>query len=355
MNEVVAARQVPWDAVYPRMIVDYCCSRGVARAELLAACDLSAALLDEPGSHIDWPSYARLVAAAAERLHEPALGLVAGQQFTLGAHGYVGYAAMSSPTVGDAIRVGVRYSKTRSGPVTVRCLQEQDCALLTAELDTPQDAFYHYVMEFTAATVLSALRFYLGGQLPDVVVELRYPAPPHAARYSELLAVPVRFGKPRNCVRLPAAVLAQPLASANPALSRLAEQQCAALMAALRRRRRQDDLPARIQQILVRQVGHFPTQEEVARQLRLSPRTLRLHLLRHLTSYQKILTQTRHDLALHYLQTTPLTIEDIASLLNYRDTASFARAFKSWTGESPGAYRAAVRRDRQAAAGLIAS
>lgn len=344
MNEVGTARQVPWDAVYPRMIVDYCCSRGVSRAELLAGSGLSEAVLDEPGAHIAWPSYARLVATAAELLHEPALGLVVGQQFTLGAHGYVGYAAMSSPTVGDAIRIGVRYSKTRSGPVTVECREEPDWAVLTVELDPPHDAFYRYVMEFTAATVLSALRFYFGGQLPALTVDFRYPPPPSAARYPELLGVPVRFDQPGNGVRLPRAVLAQPLASANPALSKLAEQQCAVLLAALRRRHRDDDLPARIQRILVRQVGHFPTQDEVAKQLHLSPRTLRLHLLRHLTSYHEILAQTRHDLALHYLRSTPLTVEDIAGLLDYSDTASFARAFKKWTGQSPGAYRAAEPR-----------
>lgn len=335
----VEALQIPrFDAVYPRMVVDYCCSRGLHPERLLEGTGLQATTLQHPDGHIALPAYARLVANAAALLQEPALGLLIGQQIHLGAHGYVGYAAMSSLTVGEAIRVGVKYSKTRSGPATIHYQVEGDAALLTVDMQLPQDAFYRYAMEFTASTVLDALKFYFGNRLPPVTVGFKYPAPEYAARYAGLLALPVQFDQSQNFVRLPASALAQSLASANPALGKIAEQQCEAIMATFRRRGR-DDLPAQIQRILIRQVGHFPTQEELARQLRMSPRTLRLHLLRHLTSYQKILGETRRDLARHYLKTTELTVEDIASLLDYRDTPSFARAFKKWTGHSPGADR----------------
>jgi len=333
------ATQAPrFDAVYPQLIVDYCCGRGLAPERLLEGTGLQAATLRHPEGHIALPAYARLVANAAALLQEPALGLVIGQQIHLGAHGYVGYAAMSSLTVGDAIRVGVKYSKTRSGPATLHWQAEGDAALLTVDMNLPQDAFYRYTMEFTASTVLDALKFYFGHRLPPVTLGFKYPPPDHAARYAELLAVPVQFDQPQNFVRLPASALAQSLASANPALGKLAEQQCEAIMATFKRRGR-DDLPAQIQRILIRHVGHFPTQEALARQLQMSPRTLRMHLLRHLTSYQKILGETRRDLARHYLKTTELTVEDIASLLDYRDAPSFARAFKKWTGHSPGAAR----------------
>ncbi|MGH8431864.1 MAG: AraC family transcriptional regulator ligand-binding domain-containing protein, partial [Solimonas sp.] len=305
------------------MVVDYACSRGVPLERLLEGTGLEAAVLQHPESRIALPPYARLVANAAALMQEPALGLLVGQQANLGAHGYVGYASMSSLTVGEAIRVGVKYSKIRSGPAMVHYRVDGDAARLTVDLNLPQDAFYRYVMEFTASTVLNSLRFYFGPRLPPVTIGLQYPPPDYAARYAELLAVPVRFAQAQNYVQLPASVLAQSLASANPALGKIAEQQCEALMATFRRHGR-DDLPAQIQRILIRQAGHFPTQDELAKQLRMSPRTLRLHLLRHLTSYQKILGETRRDLSLHYLKNTALTVEDIGSLLDYRDAPSFA-------------------------------
>ena len=52
--------------------------------------------------------------------------------------------------------------------------------------------------------------------------------------------------------------------------------------------------------------------------------------------------QVRADLAQQYLQTSTLSVEQVAMLLGYTETTNFRRAFKRWLGVSPGEYRNSI-------------
>jgi AraC-like DNA-binding protein len=56
-------------------------------------------------------------------------------------------------------------------------------------------------------------------------------------------------------------------------------------------------------------------------------------------SYKEILNATRQALAQHYLKCSEISPPEISFLLGYQDSNSFLRAFKSWTGITPGDYR----------------
>ena len=79
--------------------------------------------------------------------------------------------------------------------------------------------------------------------------------------------------------------------------------------------------------------------EHVATLLEMSPRTLRRHLARQRTSFTEILERWRRDSALTLLQNTNLRVADIAIRLGYSHLSNFERAFKRWTGHTPGSYR----------------
>ena len=79
--------------------------------------------------------------------------------------------------------------------------------------------------------------------------------------------------------------------------------------------------------------------DAAARRLYMSKRSLQRCLSAENTSYQQVLDDTRHDLARHYLLNSSACPGEIALLLGFRDANSFHRAFKNWTGLTPGAYR----------------
>ena len=57
------------------------------------------------------------------------------------------------------------------------------------------------------------------------------------------------------------------------------------------------------------------------------------------TTYTQVLDQLRHRLAIEYLKGSKASVNDTAYLVGFSDAASFTRAFKRWTGKTPGDFR----------------
>jgi AraC-like DNA-binding protein len=56
-------------------------------------------------------------------------------------------------------------------------------------------------------------------------------------------------------------------------------------------------------------------------------------------SFQQLLDETRHEIALGYIEQSRLSITEIAFMLGFSDLSNFIRAFKRWTGKSPTEFR----------------
>jgi AraC-like DNA-binding protein len=79
--------------------------------------------------------------------------------------------------------------------------------------------------------------------------------------------------------------------------------------------------------------------EEAAAALGLAPIQFRKRLYRVGTNYKRIVLETRMELALHYLQSSLMSIQEIAYLLDYEHPSQFCRAFKSYYGQPPSEFR----------------
>ena len=81
------------------------------------------------------------------------------------------------------------------------------------------------------------------------------------------------------------------------------------------------------------------TLPQVALELHCSSRTLQRKLARYNLSYQTLLNGVREQLACRYLLRTSLMLSELPLLLGYCDQSAFNRAFKTWTGVTPGRFR----------------
>ena len=79
--------------------------------------------------------------------------------------------------------------------------------------------------------------------------------------------------------------------------------------------------------------------DAACRALKLSRRTLHRRLKAERTSFQKVLTEVRAELAVRYLSDRRLKSLEVAMLLGYSNLSSFTTAFKSWYDMPPAAYR----------------
>ncbi|WP_420799430.1 AraC family transcriptional regulator ligand-binding domain-containing protein [Ktedonospora formicarum] len=82
--------------------------------------------------------------------------------------------------------------------------------------------------------------------------------------------------------------------------------------------------------------------EEAADRLAMSKRSLQRRLSEESSSYQEVLNITRRELAHYYLSRSSASLGEIAYLLGFQDGNSFLRAFRGWTGQTPGEYRTSL-------------
>lgn len=83
----------------------------------------------------------------------------------------------------------------------------------------------------------------------------------------------------------------------------------------------------------------WPELKDVAQPLNISEATVQRRLKHEGVSYQQIKNEIRCDIAVERLSKTNDSIQDISEDLSFQDPSAFHRAFKKWTGVSPGAYR----------------
>lgn len=79
--------------------------------------------------------------------------------------------------------------------------------------------------------------------------------------------------------------------------------------------------------------------ETIAANFNLTPRSLQRRLKEEGLTYQELADSVKKAMALHYLQTSDSPVKEIAAILGYNELSAFARAFKKWTGNTPGSYR----------------
>lgn len=89
----------------------------------------------------------------------------------------------------------------------------------------------------------------------------------------------------------------------------------------------------------LRDHGGLPSPEELSAQLGCSKSQLRRWLAQGNMSYNAIKESCRRELALDLLRRSGLSIEDIATRLDFADGDAFRKAFRQWTRLSPSEFR----------------
>ncbi|RJG13772.1 AraC family transcriptional regulator [Pseudomonas cavernicola] len=312
-------------------------------APLLDQYGLDAARLAEPRARLSIPRYMRLGHAAIQLTGDPSLGLLMGQLNRLSQVGLAGVTAAQAPTVREAARALIRFEPLYAYNYRGQSSLHEDAqgAWLRFYSINPYNAYNRFVVDSVLASWTCQLSSLAGQKLNVEKVEIEFPAPSYTERYAEVFGCPLEFGASVNQLRLNQANLALRNPEHCPSTWRHLLEICERELEQLTRTR---SLRERISQLLGPLLhGREPDLEEVATRLQLPTWTLRRKLAEEGTQYRAILNDTRRDLAMAYIRDTELAFGEIAYLLGFASAEAFQRAFKRWSGQTPGEFRRAQR------------
>ena len=325
-------------------VLDAAARQGVAREALLAQAGIAPEELRQERWPID--HITRLWRAAVRATQDAGFGLKAGSQVGPANFNVVGELLQTSASLREAIAAVQKYQRLISDGGRFQMVAGAQASWLIYHPRQGALAFSPHQIESVLAAVVVFARWVTGSALRPQRVQLSQARIGPLAGYREVFQCPVDFEQAFSGVLLANAQLDAPLPQANAQLAQAHQQQAAARLAALSR---QDGLEQTLRMWIASQLqGQAPARAQAARALGLSERTLARRMRAEGLSYSALLDGVRRDAALQAVAQTTRALSDIALALGYAEPSVFTRAFRRWTGATPGQWRGRGAADMRA-------
>jgi AraC-like DNA-binding protein len=300
---------------------------------VLGEASLTRAQLSQPFLRIPTVASREVWASAARHCKDPALGLRVVEDLDVQRFSLFTYLSATSATPRDAHERATRYVRIAHDGIDIRLEVEGDrticCSSVAGAPRNPTEAEFAVGMMFRLAPLV------VGESIgTELEAWFRHPAPSYAEQYEAVLGCPVHFEQRADALVGASAHLDDPLPKADSTLCALIEAHAAELLAKVPETGTfADDVRQRIAAALP---DGDPSAEGVAEALGMSARTLRRRLRECDASHQRLLDEVRHGIARTALAEPGISVNEVAYLLGFSDASAFTKAFKRWTGRSPG-------------------
>lgn len=320
-------------------LIELAVSKGADRETLHRRSGIVPEHLQDQDDRVPMSRYVQLVAASKELTGDPAIALEFGRTVHMQEFSVLGLIFHTCETVLDAIVQANRYGQlvVEVDVGTADRFQWQRGTGGLWLVDTRPDA-----NDFPELTEVTFGRFIrLTRPLWDTPlvqeVHVTHPAPDYSFEYERFFEVPTVFGSQWNAMRVDESRLRERIAAqprfAFGILSEHAERLLQALQESKTTRGRVESL------LMATLHTGTASMESIARQLAVSRQTLYRQLRAEGVTFETVLDDLRHQLALHYLSGRKASVNETAYLVGFSEPAAFSRAFKRWTGTTPGAAR----------------
>jgi AraC-like DNA-binding protein len=324
-------------SVVPFLVATAARMEGGDAGRVLDGSGLSADAPPRPDEHVELAVYLD-VWRRAMALTDDAFPLRASAAFKLEDHELFGFLAISCATLGEAYERTATYRALYA--VGARWELEAD-AQATRVIWYPwpgslADAGYRAAMDYAVADMDNAIRR-LGGTGPrPTAVHLRHRAPAETAPFVAQYGVEPTYGSPLDELVYPAGTHELPVASFNSRLRDYFDEECRRLL---------DKLGAGqglVDQVRKRLIavmdGGDTSVEAMAKTLGMSARSLQRRLSDEDTRYNDLLAEVRSEFAKRYLARGTISASEVAYLIGFTEPPAFFKAFKRWTGMTPGEF-----------------
>jgi AraC-like DNA-binding protein len=301
----------------------------------------SRAQLDSPYERVSLHRYVALIEHVAKRFDRPFLGLEMGSSFGLADLGPLHALLLASGNLRAALDSLVLFQSRIQNRTLFESMIGPDstsyCYRIEEQRIWPraQDA------EFAISGYTTLIRQLTTAKWAPVEVHFEHSVTGREKQLSHFFRAPVVGNQIANALVIRNGDLDSPFAGGTPAtnakLRDVLERHLLDLMGP--EAIPDEGIVARTRDIIARRLGRTHVDfASVAAEHNLSERSLRRRLSEEGTSFRLLLQEARQARARTMLEATDLPLSIAAEQLGYSDTATFSRAFKEWTGVSPGRF-----------------
>lgn len=313
--------------------------RGLDTVPLLQAAQIPPLLLGDDRARVTPAQFARLFRALYRATQDEFLGL--GTEVSRpGTFAMMCHASLGCRDLGAAVERAATFYRLFPGGPDLALERGPGEAVFTVRSELPRAVDE---ARFTAECLMiiwhRLCSWLVGRRIPLRWAEFACPPPPRQDEYEALFGCPVRFGAARTGAGFDPRWLAAPLVRDESELDAMLRR---APFELLSRRAYGTTVAEQVRRGLVRALGdapRLPDLGDIAARLAVSPATLRRRLAAEGTSYTEVKDSVRRDAAIAGLAEGREPIAALAARLGFSEDTAFHRAFRRWTGTTPGAYR----------------
>jgi AraC-like DNA-binding protein len=313
---------------FPELVASF----GRDPARLLQQAGLDAASLSAGAANYRW--FVDLLEYAAAELHCPDFGLrLATRQGGGSVFGPMGVVMMNSNTLGEALDYVRKHFHAHSLAARLRFEPRPECGGVLVAHDILLDRLPNKQQAIEQLLLLGHLNAVeiTGGRARARQVLFRHQALSSLSSYRRYFGCEVRFDQASDGIVFSERDLACPIVSADARLYAAATSLIDKTFTRL-----DPPMHAQVRGVLLEVLGtEHCSNEQVASELHLHPRTLLRRLKDEGTSFQAVKDAVRRDVAQYYLQQTKLDLTQIAQRLGYAEHSVLTRSCIRWFAASP--------------------
>ncbi len=304
--------------------------------ELLRKVGLSPALLHLPRARVSAKQYGALWRLVAATLDDEFFGQDS-RRMKSGSFAMLCHSVVHSETLAQALDRSLRFYALILDDLYGALIVDGDEARVELRQRTSGAAPRVFAHELLLMLLYGVACWLVGRRIAIVRAEFSYPEPPHSAEYRLMYCENLAFGRPSTAIVLDAGDLDLPIVQNARTVKDFLRKAPENILLKYKNR---SSVSARIRRRLRQMLpGEVPEFETLAGELNMTAATMRRRLHEEGASFQSIKDQLRRDLAVGYLSHSNRSVMDIAFELGFSERSSFHRAFRKWTGASPGEFR----------------
>lgn len=308
---------------------------GVDPDEVLTAAGIDPDLFADPDNLITYAARDRLFRQCVSRTGCQHFGLLVGQRMNLKALGLVGLLMRTSPDAGRALSSLVNLLHLHSQGAVMAMRVDEDVAMLTYDAFEPGLEATDQTGAGAVAMMLNVMRALCGSDFRPDEASFAHRRPADIEAFRKFFKVPLYFDAEHYALVFSRDWLKVRLPGADDELQQLLQKQVEALES-----RYSLAFPDQVRKVLRSALlTGYHSENQIAALFSMHSHTFRRRLEASATSFHELVDECRFSIAREMLRDTSLSVGEVSASMGYSRASSFIRAFRCWSGMTPGKWR----------------